>query len=82
MQGVLRSRHSAFHRGYSWCTSDDELIEELDSFIAHCRRGMVLFDVGAHFGVFSLAALHYGGPDAIAVAVDPSPAAVTTRLAS
>jgi FkbM family methyltransferase len=39
---------------------------------------MVLFDIGAHFGLFSLAALHYGGPRAIAVAVDPSPTA--TRI--
>lgn len=66
----------AFKHGYSWCTRDNELIEQLDGFISYCRLGMVLFDIGAHFGVFSLAALHYGGPDAIAVAVDPSPAAV------
>jgi FkbM family methyltransferase len=33
---------------------------------------MFLFDIGAHFGVFSLAAAHFGGK---AIAVDPSPAA-------
>ena len=37
---------------------------------------MVLFDLGAHFGLFSLAALHYGGIGSRAVAVDPSPAAM------
>jgi FkbM family methyltransferase len=37
---------------------------------------MMLFDIGAHFGIFSLAALHYGGSEARAVAVDPSPFAV------
>jgi len=36
---------------------------------------MFLFDIGAHFGVFSLAATHFGGR---AVAVDPSPTA--TRM--
>ena len=38
---------------------------------------MVLFDIGAHFGLFSLAALHYGGLTARAVAVDPSPVATS-----
>ena len=33
---------------------------------------MFLFDIGAHFGVFSLAAAHFGGK---AIAVDPSPSA-------
>ena len=37
---------------------------------------MILFDIGAHFGLFSLACLHYGGPQARAVAVDPSPTAI------
>lgn len=36
---------------------------------------MVLFDLGAYFGLFALAAVHYGGPAAQAVAVDPSPLA-------
>lgn len=36
---------------------------------------MLLFDIGAHFGVFSLAAAHFGGK---AVALDPSPTA--TRM--
>lgn len=36
---------------------------------------MILFDIGAHFGVFSLAAAHFGGR---AVAVDPSP--IATRM--
>ena len=41
----------------------------------HCTPGMVLFDLGAHFGLFSLAALHYGGANAQAVAIDASPVA-------
>jgi len=33
---------------------------------------MILFDLGAHFGLFSLAAIHYGGSDARAIAIEPS----------
>jgi len=54
---------------------DPEQVAEFDQFVAHCTTGMVLFDVGAHFGLFALAAVHYGGPTARAVAVDPSPLA-------
>jgi len=36
---------------------------------------MFLLDIGAHFGVFSLAAAHFGGR---AIAVDPSP--IATRM--
>jgi FkbM family methyltransferase len=55
--------------------TDPDQVAELDGFIRLCRPGMVLFDIGAHFGLFSLAALHYGGQTARAVAVDPSPTA-------
>src|SRR6185295_8114442 len=54
---------------------DPDQVEEFDGFIKRARTGMVLFDIGAHFGLFSLAALHYGGPTARALAVDPSPVA-------
>ncbi len=46
--------------------------EELAEFIAHCSQDLYLFDLGAHFGLFSLAATHFGGPRARAVAVEPS----------
>src|SRR5207244_11021995 len=36
------------------------------------RSGMVLLVVGAHFGVFTLAALRYGGEAARVVAIEPS----------
>lgn len=58
--------------------ADPEQAAELDEFILRCSPGMVLFDVGAHFGVFSLAALHYGGPNSFPIAVDPS--RVATRM--
>jgi FkbM family methyltransferase len=51
-------------------------VAELDAFIASCSAGMRLMDVGAHFGLFSLAALHFGGPEARALAIDPSSVAV------
>lgn len=56
--------------------TDPDQVEEFDGFIKYARPEMVLLDIGAHFGLFSLAALHYGGPQALAVAVDPSPTAV------
>src|SRR5205085_4846895 len=34
---------------------------ELNQFVVNCSPGMQLLDVGAHWGIFALAALHYGG---------------------
>jgi FkbM family methyltransferase len=56
--------------------NDQDQVAEFDSFIREITPDAILFDIGAHFGLFSLAALHYGGASAIAVAVDPSPVAV------
>jgi FkbM family methyltransferase len=55
--------------------SDPEQSLEFRSFLSRCREGMLLFDIGAHFGVFSLAAAHFGGK---AIAADPSP--IATRM--
>jgi FkbM family methyltransferase len=52
--------------------ADPEQSDEFRNFLGHCSEKMFLFDIGAHFGVFSLAVAHYGGR---AVAVDPSPTA-------
>lgn len=52
--------------------ADPEQSLEFRNFVSHCSDDMFLFDVGAHFGVFSLAAAHFGGK---ALAVDPSPMA-------
>jgi FkbM family methyltransferase len=65
----------AYRFSYYAQQEDPEQVAELDSFISWCRPGMILFDIGAHFGIFSLAALRYGGATARAVAVDPSPMA-------
>lgn len=74
--GWLLKCHPAVYRG-SYCGqhTDPEQVAEFDCFVRHARDGMVLFDLGAHFGLFSLATLHYGGQTARAIAVDPSPVA-------
>jgi FkbM family methyltransferase len=69
---------AAYRFGYQFQVKDPVQLAELDGFISACRSGMVLFDIGAHFGLFSLAALHYGGALSRAIAVDPSPMA--TRM--
>ena len=53
--------------------NDFDQREEFRHFESHCSDKMLLFDIGAHFGAFSLAAAHYGG---VSIAVDPSPMAV------
>jgi FkbM family methyltransferase len=52
---------------------DPEQSAEFRRFIFHCSNSMLLYDIGAHFGIFSLAAARFGGR---AIAVDASPAAV------
>ncbi|MEK7684044.1 MAG: FkbM family methyltransferase [Verrucomicrobiota bacterium] len=71
----LRCHPAAYRCAYSAQHIDPEQVAEFDSFISTCQPGMVLFDAGAHFGLFSLAALHYGGSSAKVIAVDPSPTA-------
>ena len=57
-------------------TEDPMQAAEFDAFIAHCPRGIKLLDVGAHHGLFALAAVHFGGLDAEVVCVEASPAAM------
>lgn len=70
---TVRCHPAAYRVAYEILSEDPDQRAELDGFIDACTPGMLLFDIGAHFGVFSLAALHYGGDEARAVAVDPSP---------
>lgn len=56
---------------------DPEQRDEFRNFLVYCNSSMFLFDLGAHFGLFSLAAAHFGGK---AIAVDPSP--IATRMIS
>lgn len=71
----FRSHPGGYPFAYHAQVDDPEQVAELDQFIRLCRPGMVLLDIGAHFGLFSLATAHYGGPSGRAVAVDPSPVA-------
>jgi FkbM family methyltransferase len=59
-----------------------EFRQELDGFVQHCTPGMILLDIGSHYGVFTLAALHYGGSKARVIAIDPSPTAKHILIAN
>src|SRR5437764_14155704 len=48
---------------------------EMKCFISYCVPGMRFLDIGAHWGVFTLAALHYGGPTVSALCIEASRAA-------
>jgi FkbM family methyltransferase len=75
--GWFLTCHPAAYRGAYHCqVNDPEQVAEFDGFINNTSEGMIFFDIGAHFGLFSLAALHYGGKQARVIAVDPSPVAV------
>jgi FkbM family methyltransferase len=63
----------AYRTGLKAQIGDPDQAAEFQSFLSHCNSGMILFDLGAHFGLFSLAAAHHGGRS---IAVDPSPAAI------
>lgn len=67
---------AAVRGGYRAYRDDPAQAAELAAFVRSASPSMVLFDLGAHFGAFSLAALHFGGAGARAVAVEPSPTAV------
>jgi len=63
----------AFKVAYQNQIADPEQSAEFKNFTAQCNSKMFLFDIGAHYGLFSLAA---AGLQAKAVAVDPSAEAV------
>jgi FkbM family methyltransferase len=65
----------AYRVAYQAQIADPEQREEFQNFLLQCSHRMFLLDIGAHFGVFSLAAAHFGGK---AVAIDPSP--IATRM--
>jgi FkbM family methyltransferase len=46
--------------------------DELDCFVRRCYPAMRLLDVGAHWGIFTLAAMHYGGAGVRSVCLEPS----------
>lgn len=72
----VRVHPHAYRVASRYLVGDPEQKEEFQNFLSHCREGMAFFDIGAHFGLFTLAAAHFG---ARSVAVDPSPLA--TKIA-
>jgi FkbM family methyltransferase len=64
--------HPASIESFRVCVEREEFSQELDGFIRHAAPGMTLLDIGSHYGVFTLAALHYGGPESFVAAIDPS----------
>ena len=73
---TVKAHPLAARCAYATPLADPEQRAELDSFLNACEPGMRLLDIGAHFGVFAFAALHYGGTTSSVVAVDPSRVAV------
>lgn len=65
----------AYRVAYQAQIADPEQREEFKNFVLQCSRSMFLLDIGAHFGIFSLAAAHFGHT---AIAIDPSP--IATRM--
>jgi FkbM family methyltransferase len=56
--------------------TDPEQAMELEDFVSHCRGGMKFLDVGAHWGLFTLAAIKFGGKEARVLAIEASSSAV------
>lgn len=54
----------------------------MEEFVALCRPSMTFWDVGAHFGVFTLAAVRFGGPQATVIAFEPSDVAADMLAAN
>ena len=55
--------------------NDPEQGEEMAGFIALATPGMRLLDIGAHWGVFTLAGMHFGGKEARSICIEASSAA-------
>jgi hypothetical protein len=65
--------HPASRDSFYFQSHISKTIAELDGFIERCAPGMVFADIGAHFGLFTLMAIRYGGPSAVVHAVEPAP---------
>jgi predicted RNA methylase len=57
----LRCHPSAYKVFLESQLRDAEQSAEFHNFVEHCSPSMLLFDIGASYGIFSLAAAHFGG---------------------
>ena len=64
--------HPASRPAFELYTRFPEFRREMEEFVALCRPSMIFWDVGAHFGIFTLAAARFGGPRATVIAFEPS----------
>jgi len=64
--------HPASRSHFQSFEDDPAQRDELQAFFSHSSTGMKLLDIGAHHGLFTLAALHCGGSPARVIAVEPS----------
>ena len=67
--------HPASREHFTMFNSDPAQRTELDLFIHYCRPGMQFIDVGAHYGLFALAAHRFGESGTRIVCVEASPKA-------
>lgn len=74
--------HPASREHFRVFNTDPAQGAELDVFIRHCAPGMQFLDVGAHYGLFGLAAQHFGGGGVRAVCVEASPRAAAILKAN
>lgn len=68
--------HPICKEEFSVFQNDPEQKLELMCFARLATPGMQLIDVGTHWGVFTLAALNYGGPQARVIGIEASAEAV------
>jgi len=81
-RGWQVSCHPASAAVFEAFRDDPEYRAEYDAFVGVCRPGMVLLDVGANMGFFTMAACRFGGPEAHAIAVEPSARPASVLMAN
>ena len=74
--------HPASRDHFSVFDRDPAQRAELDLFIRHCAPGMQFLDIGAHYGLFALAAHRFGGNGARVVCIEASPKAAAVLRAN
>jgi FkbM family methyltransferase len=74
--------HPLAEKHFSVFNYDRVQTSELETFITNCPSGVQLLDIGAHYGIFTLAAIHHGGRDARVLCVEASPSAAAILTAN